>query len=129
MSRVHKKRGSWPPIAGDPWTAKEDALVRTLRPEEVVKRTKRTRKAVWSRRQTLGLSDGRANRRMPITMAGRWTREEDRLIKRLSSAEAAKRLGRTQSAVWNRRYVLRLLERRVDKGRKSNAMSRRKASE
>jgi hypothetical protein len=128
MNLVHKKRDIWPPIAGDRWTAKEDALVRTLRPEEVVKRTKRTLKAVWSRRQTLGLSDGRANRRMPMTMAGRWTPEEDRLIKRLSSAEAAKRLGRTQSAVWNRRYALRLLERRVDKRRKSNAMSRRKAS-
>jgi hypothetical protein len=129
MSRMPKKRRIWPPIAGDPWTVKEDILVRTLRPEEVVKRTKRTRMAVWSRRRTLGLSDGRANRRLPMTMAGRWTREEDRLIQRLSSAEAAKRLGRTQSAVWNRRYALRLLERRVDKGRKSNSMSCRKASD
>jgi hypothetical protein len=100
--------------------------VRTLRPDEVVKRTGRTLNAVWSRRRTLGLPDGRANRRMSMTMAGRWTPEENELIKRLPSAEAAKRLDRTQIAVWNRRrrYAVRQLERRVNNGRKSITMSR-----
>ena len=66
MSESHRKRGTRPPKAGRPWTAREEKLLRSLPPAEVAKRTKRTIKAVWSRRQELGLPDGRAgNGRRP----------------------------------------------------------------
>ena len=46
MSEAHKRRGTRPPKAGRPWTAKEDHLCRTLRPMDVVRRTGRTFQAV-----------------------------------------------------------------------------------
>jgi hypothetical protein len=42
MSAAQRQRGAWSPAAGRPWTKKEDELVRTLLPAEVVKRTGRT---------------------------------------------------------------------------------------
>jgi len=59
MSAAHKRRGTRPPKAGRPWTAQEDELVRTLPPAEVARRTLRTMPAVYSRRTTLELPDGR----------------------------------------------------------------------
>ncbi|HWB14725.1 MAG TPA: hypothetical protein VG826_36215 [Pirellulales bacterium] len=56
---AHRKRGTRPPKAGRPWTAEEDALCRTLRPAEMVRRTDRTLSAVNQRRRALGLRDGR----------------------------------------------------------------------
>jgi hypothetical protein len=41
------------------WTRKEDELVRTLAPAEVVRRTGRTLTAVYNRRSLLGVPDGR----------------------------------------------------------------------
>jgi hypothetical protein len=60
MSEAHKRRKSWPPAAGRPWTAKEDELVRKLRPAEAAKQTGRTLSAVINRRFKLGVPDGRA---------------------------------------------------------------------
>lgn len=37
MSEAHRKRGTRPPKAVRPWSAAEDALVRSLAPAEVVK--------------------------------------------------------------------------------------------
>jgi hypothetical protein len=59
MSEAHKRRNSWPPAAGRPWTAEEDELVRTLRITDVVKRTGRTESAVKNRRVKSGMPDGR----------------------------------------------------------------------
>ena len=59
MSEAHKGRGSWPPAAGRPWSAEEDALVRMLRIAEVIKRTGRTESAVKNRRIALRVPDGR----------------------------------------------------------------------
>ena len=59
MSEAHKRRGSWPPAAGRPWTPEEDELVHTLRIAEVAKRTGRSISAVKNRRITLGVPDGR----------------------------------------------------------------------
>jgi hypothetical protein len=60
MSEAAKRRGARPPNAGRPWTPEEDALCRSLRPTEVVRRTGRTLQAVKWRRRVLGLPDGRA---------------------------------------------------------------------
>lgn len=54
-----RRRGVIPPAAGVPWTADEDALLRTLPPEQVAQRTGRTQSAVSSRRAKLGLPDRR----------------------------------------------------------------------
>jgi hypothetical protein len=61
-SEAHRRLGTRPPKAGQPWTAAEDRLVHLLRPAEVAKRTGRTLQAAWRRRQQLGLRDGRAGR-------------------------------------------------------------------
>ena len=65
MSAAHKRRGTRPPKAGRPWTAEEDALVRTLPAAEAARRTGRTLVAAWSRRRVLGLPDGRRRRDGP----------------------------------------------------------------
>jgi hypothetical protein len=51
-----------PPAAGKPWSAKEEQLLRTLPAWEVAKRTGRSLMAVYSRRRTLGLNNGRTAR-------------------------------------------------------------------
>jgi len=59
-SEAHKRRGTWPPAAGRPWTPAEDAVVRSLRLKEAAKvLTGRTVESIRSRRRTLGLPDGR----------------------------------------------------------------------
>jgi hypothetical protein len=59
MSETHRRRGTSPPAAGEPWTAEQDEAVRSLAPKEAAARTGRTLAAVWSRRRVLGLPDGR----------------------------------------------------------------------
>ncbi|MGD9646352.1 MAG: hypothetical protein AB7U73_11625 [Pirellulales bacterium] len=56
MSEAQRRRGAWPPKAGKPWSAKEDALLRKLPTEEVAKRTGRTLPAIYCRRRVLGLA-------------------------------------------------------------------------
>jgi len=59
-SEAHKRRGTWRPAAGRPWTAAEDEVVRTMRLCEAVKMLRdRTAESVRSRRRTLGVPDGR----------------------------------------------------------------------
>src|SRR5262249_62171789 len=65
MSRAHRRRGTRPPAAGEPWTAREDEAVRTKTPTEAVKATGRALAAVYSRRGGPGPSDGRAVRPVP----------------------------------------------------------------
>jgi hypothetical protein len=59
MSEAHRRRGTRPPAAGEPWTPEEDELARTLPAAEVTLRTGRTLTAVYNRRIDLGVPDGR----------------------------------------------------------------------
>jgi hypothetical protein len=59
LSEAHGRRGTRPPKAGPPWSATEDALLRTLPAAEVARRTGRTLSAIYMRRRELGLPDGR----------------------------------------------------------------------
>jgi hypothetical protein len=127
LSVIHKRRGTWPPAAGRPWTKQEDELVRTLRPAEVVKQTGRTLNVVSARRRALGLPDGRANRRLPMSLPGRWTPKEDELVRRLTAGEAARRTGRTLTAVYTRRSVLESIGREND-ARPDRMAARRKVN-
>jgi hypothetical protein len=52
-SLAHNRRGTRPPKAGKPWSAKEDALLRTLPTQEAVEPTGRTVYAVQMRRSFL----------------------------------------------------------------------------
>jgi hypothetical protein len=66
MSAAQRRRGAWPPAAGEPWTDDEDELLRTLPAAEVLRRTGRTLAAVYCRRRELELPDGRTrNGRRP----------------------------------------------------------------
>jgi hypothetical protein len=56
LSLAHKERGTWPPKAGRPWTARENAWLRALPVAEVARKTGRTVRAVYNQRQTLGLT-------------------------------------------------------------------------
>jgi hypothetical protein len=49
-------------MAGQPWTAEEDALARALPAAEVARRTRRTLQAVYDRRRVLEVPDGRRAR-------------------------------------------------------------------
>jgi hypothetical protein len=55
MSEAHKRRGTWPPAVGRPWTPEEDALLETVSDPEVARRTGRTPGAVQERRATLDI--------------------------------------------------------------------------
>jgi len=59
MSEAQRRRGAWPPAAGEPWSSEEEEMLRTLPAAEVVRRTGRTLAAVYSRRAKLELLDGR----------------------------------------------------------------------
>ena len=88
-----------------PWWKTEDiALLGTMDDAEVARRTGRTLEAVRSKRERLGIPN-------PADSAWsgpppRWTPEEDQLALTLSIREAAKRTGRTERAVGNRRHKL-----------------------
>jgi len=56
MSASHKARGTRPPAAGRPLTARELRLIRTLPPAKAAKRTGRTLAAVYSQRSKLGIA-------------------------------------------------------------------------
>jgi hypothetical protein len=58
MSVAHCRRGTLVP-GTIPWTAEEDALVRTLPAEEVARRTGRSLSGVYARRRRLRVPDGR----------------------------------------------------------------------
>jgi hypothetical protein len=58
MREAHRRRGKLVP-GTIVWTAEEDELLKTLPAEEVAKRTGRNLKAVYARRQRLGMPDGR----------------------------------------------------------------------
>lgn len=62
VAQVYKRRGTYPPAAGRPWMAWEDAAVRELSPAEAAKKTGRTRSAINSRRFVLQVPDGRRRR-------------------------------------------------------------------
>lgn len=60
MSKAHKQRGTIPPKAeGRLWTPQEDEAVRTLPAEEAAAKTGRTLRAVYMRRNRLGMPDAR----------------------------------------------------------------------
>lgn len=63
MSDAHRKRGTRPSWIGEPWTKKEDALLRRYSAKEVANRTGRSLSAVYQRRYLLGLTNGRAEDR------------------------------------------------------------------
>ena len=54
MSEAHKRRGTWPPAAGRPWTPEEDEWVRTLPAKEAARRAGRPVASVRLRRKALG---------------------------------------------------------------------------
>jgi hypothetical protein len=58
MSQTHRRRGTLVP-GTRVWTAEEDELLKTLPAEEVARRTGRSLSAVHTRRQRLGMPDGR----------------------------------------------------------------------
>jgi hypothetical protein len=58
MSEAQRRRGALVP-GTIVWTAEEDELLKTLPAEEVARRTGRTLKAIYTRRQRLGMPDGR----------------------------------------------------------------------
>ena len=59
MSESHRKRGTRPPLAGPPWSAQDDELIRTLPAKAAAERTGRTLAAVYNRRNVLRLPDAR----------------------------------------------------------------------
>jgi hypothetical protein len=58
MSEAQRRRGVLVP-GTILWTAEEGELLKTLPAEEVAKKTGRTLKAIYTRRQRLGMPDGR----------------------------------------------------------------------
>lgn len=106
MSESQRRRGAWPPSAGRPWTAEEDASLGTMPDSELVRRIDRTLAAIRCRRQDLGI-------RMPREDA--FTPCQDALLRTLTDEEAAERTGRTVKVIVSRRKKLRSMRKRRPK--------------
>jgi hypothetical protein len=80
------------------WTDEEDQVVRTLPVAEAAQRLNRSRQAIRTRRQALGVAE---KRDLPV-----WSESETALLGVLPDAEVARRTGRTLMAVKNKRLAL-----------------------
>lgn len=87
-------------MTGRPWTKDEIRLLGTKPDFEIGRFIGRPGKAVWAKRQALGIA-------APPTMVRRWTEDEDQVVLSKAPAEAAKLLKRTEEAVKIRRGKLR----------------------
>jgi hypothetical protein len=96
------------PNGSRPWTADELALLGTMTDHALALRLWRGVNAVRIMRERRGIAphpDSQAWRDVPG--AGRpWTEADDAVVLRLDPAAAAERLGRTLTAVYNRRWVI-----------------------
>jgi hypothetical protein len=103
MSEAHKRRGTRPPLAGEPWTAEEDALLGTMKDRDVAARIGRSESAVSERRYALDVAafTERAPPGKPI-----WTPAKDRLLGTMSDVDLARRLHCSPMAVFHRRRKL-----------------------
>ena len=89
-----RKRKQWPV-----WSRAELRLLGRMTDREAAKKTGRTTRAVFHRRNLLG-------RPKPDSRHPSWTPREDALVARLSCQEAARRTGRSLMAVRRRRRRL-----------------------
>src|SRR5262245_60338832 len=81
------------------WTPAEDDIVRTNPVSEAVRRTGRTRRAVYFRRIKLKAMPGRSWQS--------WTKAEDKIVTSLPPRQAATQLpGRSVEAIYQRRWVI-----------------------
>jgi hypothetical protein len=96
------------PNGSRPWTDYELALLGTMTDHALASRLSRSVNAVRImrlRREVAPHPDQRTWR--DASGAGRpWTKADDRVVMRLDPAAAAERLGRTLTAVYNRRWVI-----------------------
>jgi hypothetical protein len=82
-----------------PWTEAEVALLGTKPDYEIGRLIERPGKAVWAKRQALGIA-------APATLVRRWTEAEDQIVLSKTLSEAARLLNRTEEAVKIRRSKL-----------------------
>jgi hypothetical protein len=87
-------------MARRPWTEDEIRLLGTKSDFEVGRMVGRPGKAVWAKRQALGIA-------APPPLVRHWTEEEDQVVLSKPSAEAAQLLTRTKAAIAIRRRKLR----------------------
>jgi len=86
-----------------PWSPEEDALLGTMPDDEVARRTRRNRTAVFLRRQNLGIPSWRAS---SWKARWHWTPEQDALLGTMPDAALAEKLGVPKKHVFFRRQRL-----------------------
>jgi hypothetical protein len=104
-----KKTGSLDARRRRPWKPDEDRLLGALSDEEVAVRTKRTRRAVLTRRRRL-------HRKCATSSWSHWTPAQLKLLGTLTDREFASRFGHTVTAVGIRRRRLGIPSARPRKG-------------
>jgi hypothetical protein len=92
---------------GPRWTKRQLPLLGRLPDEVVAERVGRSREAVRSKREALGI---------PNPAGNHWSAEEDDLVRTFLPLVAAARTGRSLKAVYERRRVLGLTDGRVNNG-------------
>jgi len=115
------------PWMDNAWTESEDEFVKSLPVKDAAARTGRTVKAIYHRRNLLGLSNKTRGRTRQGKMSlshknqwlrspfahRRWTARDDEWLRTLRPAEVAEKTGRTLNAVWARRRNLGLPDGRA----------------
>jgi hypothetical protein len=108
MSATAKAKGTRPPWLNPAWSPEEDALLGRIPDEEIARRTRRTRQAIYMRRHKLGIPAPHTERNWSPLTKRNWSAAEDDLLQTVPVKEVARRTGRSQGAVYQRRYVLGL---------------------
>jgi hypothetical protein len=107
MSEAHKRRGTIPPALGGPlWTKGEDALLGTMKDQDVAKRFGRTLDSVRDLRYHLGLPN--IVKGKPISKPPRWTSERERLLGTMSDTDLPLKLCCSPLSVFRRRRKLKI---------------------
>src|SRR5687768_6757487 len=110
MSESHVRRGSRPPGLNPSWSIAEDDLCRSLPPEEVVKQTGRTLRAVLARRRKLGVRSvykvTPIRPRKPANKGRKWTPQEDEIVRTYPVEKAAQLVGVSKPSIYARQRLL-----------------------
>jgi hypothetical protein len=105
LSQAQRSRGAYPPAAGRPFTASEDAVLGTATDREIAARLHRDLQTIYGRRKRLGIP-AFVSRRVQHRVV--WTAAMDKKLGTLPDSILARKFGCSAMAVFYRRRRLKI---------------------